>query len=128
MKPEDIELDRKVKIVSPHITHSESRGMVLSVIEKHYDMGVTFKLSDGDYYRTWEFEPYDDKDAQIGEIIKSNWSKEQMIAYDSFLWSEEIRHQEDIVAIQKKRHSLHMKGFVSDKPGPWITEEEIARM
>lgn len=53
------------------------------------------------------------------------WTKDQLIAYDAFLWSEEIRHQEDIIKIQEKRKALHKKGFIASEPGPWIETKEI---
>ena len=53
------------------------------------------------------------------------WTRDELIAYDAFLWSEEIRHQEDIDAIRKKRAILHEAGFKAEDVGPWITEEEI---
>ena len=54
-----------------------------------------------------------------------HWNKDMLVAYDAFLWSEEIRHQEDIAAIRKKREVLHECGFKADEPGPWIDISEI---
>lgn len=54
-------------------------------------------------------------------------SKDLLIAYDAFLWSEEIRHQQDIELIQKKRKVLHECGYSASEVGPWITEEEVKK-
>jgi hypothetical protein len=53
------------------------------------------------------------------------WSKDMLIAYDAFLWSEKIRHQDDIKAIDRKRDILRLAGYECQEPGPWITEDEI---
>ena len=58
-------------------------------------------------------------------ISRKTWSKEQLIAYDAFLWSEELRHMEDVANIRKKRDLLHKCGYIASEVGPWITEEEI---
>lgn len=57
--------------------------------------------------------------------LNAKWSRDQLIAYDAFLWSEKDRHQEDIDAIDKKRGVLHRAGFQATEPGPWIKEAEI---
>jgi hypothetical protein len=57
--------------------------------------------------------------------LMAKWNRDQLIAYDAFLWSEKVRHREDIDAIDKKREVLHRAGFQADEPAPWIHEAEI---
>ena len=57
--------------------------------------------------------------------LNAKWSRDQLIAYDAFLWSEKVRHREDIDAIDKKREVLHRAGLQADEPAPWIHEAEI---
>jgi hypothetical protein len=52
-------------------------------------------------------------------------SKDQLIAYAGFLLSEKLRHEDDIKMINRKLHILECKGIKADKPGDWITEEEL---
>ena len=61
----------------------------------------------------------------VKAVDVKRYPKEWLIAYDAFLWSEAIRHQENIDAIAKKRSVLKAAGFESSQPGPWITEREI---
>jgi len=58
-------------------------------------------------------------------ISRKTWNKDQLIAYDAFLWSEEIRHMQDVANIRKKRDLLHRCGYIASEVGPWITEQEI---
>ena len=53
-------------------------------------------------------------------------STAELTAYYAFLWSEKIRHQEDIDQIDKKLIRLEKMGIKSDAPGDWIPEEELA--
>ena len=55
------------------------------------------------------------------------FTRDQLIAYDAFLWSEEVRHLQDVEDIKKKRKVLHDAGFKAGEIGPWITEEEIRK-
>jgi hypothetical protein len=57
--------------------------------------------------------------------IQGEWDRSMLIAFEAFLHSEEDRHMEDIIAIQKKRAALHKKGIKSDTPAPWIEDEDI---
>ena len=53
------------------------------------------------------------------------YTKEFYMAMDAFLYSEAIRHQEDIDAINKKRKVLADLGYSSEEPAPWINPEDI---
>ena len=52
-------------------------------------------------------------------------TKEFYVAMDAFLYSEMVRHQEDIDAIIAKRKVLHDLGYSSEEPAPWINTEDI---
>ena len=52
-------------------------------------------------------------------------STAELTAYYAFLWSEKIRHQEDIDQIDKKLMLLEKMGIKSDVPGDWISEQEL---
>ena len=49
----------------------------------------------------------------------------ELTAYYAFLWSEKLRHEDDIDQIDKKLTLLEKKGIKSDVPGDWIPEEEL---
>lgn len=55
----------------------------------------------------------------------TKYTKEFYVAYDAFLWSEMIRHQEDIDAIIEKRRVLASLGYASQAPAPWINNEDL---
>ena len=52
-------------------------------------------------------------------------STAELTAYYAFLWSEKLRHEDDIMQINKKLFRLERLGIKSDAPGDWISEEEL---
>ena len=49
----------------------------------------------------------------------------ELTAYHAFLWSEKIRHEEDIRMIDQKLQKLEAMGIKSTVPGDWIPMEEL---
>jgi hypothetical protein len=125
MKDEDVKIGMKVIITNATYGYdSNNIGKVFKVIRESIAYPRLFILSNGSIYDSRVFEPI----TQKCETLDPNWTKEQLIAYDSFLLSEMNRHFDDIKAICEKRALLHIKGFKSEVEGPWIHKEEIARM
>lgn len=58
-------------------------------------------------------------------INTTGYSNDYLQAYAEFLLSERNRHLEDIVAIDIKLELLKSKGFIAEREGPWIKEEEL---
>lgn len=52
-------------------------------------------------------------------------TRAELTAYAAFLKSEMDRHYEDIRMIENKLAILARKGIVVEKPGDWITEDEL---
>lgn len=103
----------------------------LEIIED-LSLAIMKLTQDDPDYPLEEFVKYCKKVCDMYSKITGKWSIDKLIAYDSFLYSEELRHQDDIKMIQEKRNKLHEKGYIASEPGPWLNiidiksvEEEI---
>ena len=52
-------------------------------------------------------------------------SESELTAYYAFLWSEKIRHEDDIRMIDQKLQKLEQIGIKATAPGDWIPMEEL---
>jgi hypothetical protein len=52
-------------------------------------------------------------------------TKDQMIAFASFLLCERDRHEEDIRCINKRLRDLKSLGVEAERPATWISDKDL---